>query len=230
MVDVPSYPTYLWRNSKAWYDRFIMGTRTTKKKGVTQTVQSAPLPAHGTLEVVAGPMFSGKTEYLLFRVRKERSVGRKVFVVTHAMDKRYAPKHIVTHKGDNIPASAVHDADEITSVVPLDTELIVIEEVQFFGSHIIPVVRQLLRTGHSVIAAGLALDRSGKPFHPVPALMAEADSVIKLTSMCSVCGLPAVYHRRTTKEKRGAQRLDPSLVGAAKDYAPFCRTCVPRKK
>ena len=148
----------------------------------------------GRVEVVCGPMFAGKTEELLRRVRRATIAGRKVVVFSHALDTRHGADRLASHAGIDLPSLAASSADEIEAAVPDGTDVVAIDEAQFFGPSIVPVIGRLADRGIVVIVAGLDVTFDGRPFEPLPSLMALAERVDKLTAICTVCGEEAVFH------------------------------------
>lgn len=173
----------------------------------------------GWIEVVCGPMFSGKTEELIRRLRRARIAQMKVQVFKPAVDDRYSITAIVSHNSAEADALAVRSAQEILDRVDHDTEVVAIDEAQFFDASILQVVEHLAVDGRRVIVAGLDCDYRGVPFEPMPALMATAEYVTKLLAICLECGNPAIRSQRVTG---GTSRVE---VGAADQYAPRCRRC-----
>jgi len=177
----------------------------------------------GRIEVVAGPMFAGKTEELLRRVRRAVIGGRAVEVFTHALDTRQGPGVVASHVGLEHPSREVRSADEILDLVPEGTDIVAIDEAHFFGLELVPVVEELARRGHVVIVAGLAVTFTGRSFEPLPSLMAAAERVDKLTAICTVCGEEAVFHQRTAPGAAGDVELVAEHVGGAEKYEARCR-------
>lgn len=183
----------------------------------------------GYLEIITGPMFSGKTEELI-RQLKRASIGKKqIQVFKHAIDTRYgSDKKLYSHAGITFSSELISDAKDILTRLSPTSHIIAIDEAQWFGEDIIGVVDQLVFGGKHVIVSGLALTFDRQPFHPIPTLMAMADKVTKLTAVCSKCGEDAVFHKRITgtNKKISALKADPSFVGKSTDeYQPRCRTC-----
>lgn len=177
----------------------------------------------GTLHVITGPMFAGKTASLIRVLAEHRAAGRTVDVFTHAIDTRRRAGEISTHDGDSLEAHAVPTADDLLGAVR-STEIIAVDEAQFFGQPLTPVVARLLRAGQSVILAGLCVTYDGQPFDPIPALMALADRVDKLVARCDICGAPAPYHQPVKDSKPGDPlTIRPEQVGGASLYEARCR-------
>ncbi|OXB93193.1 thymidine kinase [Parageobacillus galactosidasius] len=177
----------------------------------------------GWLEVICGSMFSGKSEELIRRVRRATFAKQEVKVFKPTIDNRYSKEAVVSHNGNSVIAIPVSSPKEIFDHISEKTDVIAIDEVQFFPDDIIEVVQTLADRGYRVIVAGLDQDFRGEPFGPVPTLMAIAESVTKLQAVCTVCGSPA---SRTQRLINGvpASYYDPViLVGASESYEPRCR-------
>ena len=181
----------------------------------------------GRLEVIAGPMFAGKSEELLRRVRRARIARRGVLVVSHALDDRRGVGRVTSHSGQGVPSHTVSDAEEIPGLLDPGTELVAVDEAQFFGAGLVPVVTDLAGRGLVVVVAGLSVTFDGQPFAPLPELMALAESVEKLTAVCSVCGADAAFHVRLPEapEEPGGGALVPvaAHVGGSESYEARCR-------
>lgn len=177
----------------------------------------------GRIEIVAGPMFAGKTEELLRRVRRALIGGRRVEVFTHALDTRPGSDRIASHAGLEHPSRAVGSAAEIPPLVPTDTDLVAIDEAHFFDAELVQVVEELAARGHLVLVGGLCVTFAGRPFEPIPSLMGVAERVDKLTAICTVCGEEAVFHQRTAPVEAADTRLVPEHVGGAEMYEARCR-------
>jgi thymidine kinase len=177
----------------------------------------------GRVEVVCGPMFAGKTEELLRRVRRSVIAGRRVVVLNHALDTRHGTDRLASHVGLDFPAVAVAEAADIEPAIPDDADVIAIDEAQFFGPELVPVVDRLARRGLVVIVAGLDVTFDGRPFEPLPSLMALAEGVDKLTAVCTVCGEEAVFHVRLDASIVGADALVAANVGGTDVYQARCR-------
>lgn len=180
---------------------------------------------HGSLEVITGPMFSGKSEELVRRLRRAAIANRKIQLFSHALDARYGDKKVVTHSGHSLASESVIGAQEILRLVSSNTYLVAIDEAQFFGNALVGAVRELLRRGHHVIIAGLSVTMHGDAFDPMPQFMAEAEKVLKLTAICTRCGAEAPFHERTAVIQKKVRRYDPALVGGTEAYIAVCRTC-----
>ena len=185
------------------------------------------LPLHdGWIEVVVGPMFSGKSEELIRRVKRALIANQRVLVFKPRLDDRYHASDVVSHDGKRTEALAVRSSQEIgpylSSHLP---QVVAVDEAQFFDIGLIPLVLQLAQQGVRVIVAGLDMDFRGEPFGLMPELLSRADYVEKLTAVCPRCGAPA---SRTQRLVNGAPaRFDDPviLVGASEAYEPRCRKC-----
>ncbi|MCS7088510.1 MAG: thymidine kinase [Thermoflexales bacterium] len=177
----------------------------------------------GSVEVICGCMFSGKTEELIRRVRRAIIARQKVQVFKPNIDTRYALDEVKSHNGLGIEAVPVASARELFERVEPDTEVVAIDEAQFFDSELPHVVNALADEGRRVICAGLDLDFRGEPFGPMPTLLCIADRVDKLTAICVVSGKPATRTQRIINGQP-AHYDDPIiLVGASESYEPRAR-------
>jgi thymidine kinase len=176
-------------------------------------------PAHGWIEVVTGSMFSGKSEELIRRLRRAQIARQKVQIFKPQIDNRFGDDHIVSHSDMRIPSQAVKSSGELLAQVDADTEVVGIDEGQFFDAQLPHVCNTLANRGKRVIVAGLDQDYLGRPFEPMPQLLAIAEYITKTLAICVVCGNPANH----------TQRLVPStdrvLVGATGVYEARCRHC-----
>ncbi|UVI37508.1 thymidine kinase [Brevibacterium spongiae] len=178
----------------------------------------------GRLVVIAGPMFSGKSEELMRRVRRATIAGINVLVVSHSLDTRADIATITSHVGMNIPAVPLSDAPSLAEAAQTsDYGLIAIDEAQFFGPDLIPVVDDLLGRGIDVIVEGLCVTFDGQPFEPLPSLMAVAEEVLRLTAVCTICGRDAVFHQRTDHSDLAATTIDARHIGGLDTYVARCR-------
>ncbi|MBB5324017.1 thymidine kinase [Anoxybacillus tepidamans] len=177
----------------------------------------------GWIEVICGSMFSGKSEELIRRVRRATFAKQEVKVFKPAIDNRYSEEAVVSHNGTSVIAIPVHSAGEIFQYISEQTDVIAIDEVQFFNEQIVDVVQTLADRGYRVIVAGLDQDFRGEPFGPVPTLMAIAESVTKLQAVCTVCGSPASRTQRLINGKPASYHDPIILVGASESYEPRCR-------
>ncbi|MCE9559694.1 MAG: thymidine kinase [Armatimonadetes bacterium] len=179
----------------------------------------------GSLVVVCGSMYAGKSEELIRRARRALYAKKKVQVFKPSIDNRYDETMVVTHMGVRHEAEPVSSVGEIWEKLQPGTEVIVIEEVQFFDQSILDLCTTLADCGKQVIVAGLDQDFRRKPFGPMPQLMAVADEVVKLRAICLQCGQPASHTYRMINGKP-ADFHDPIvLIGATEDYEARCRNC-----
>ena len=189
--------------------------------------------ATGYLEVIAGPMYCGKTEELIRQVKRATIGKKKVQVFKHKNDVRYGhDKKLYSHAGISFDCELIEKTQEILTKTLPDTYIVAIDEAQWLGEELISVVHQLLSQGKLVLVTGLALTYDRQPFTPIPALMSLADKVTKLSSICALCGSDAVYHKRISKKVAvDPLKNDPSLVNALKDsvYEARCRRCFDKK-
>src|SRR2546423_8700497 len=173
----------------------------------------------GWIEVVVGPMFSGKSEELIRRVRRRKSAGRRVQIYKPAIDERYAANEIISHSGLGIASDNILKASEIMEKVQPRTEVIGIDEAQFLGDEVVDVCTKLANLGKRVIVAGLDMDYRGRPFDPMPRLLAIAEEITKLLAICVRCGNPAAYTQRLVESE------ELIVVGATGLYEARCRRC-----
>ena len=171
----------------------------------------------GWIEVICGPMFSGKSEELIKRIRRAQIARRRVQIFKHGIDARYDATSIVSHSQQSLPGIAVTDVNDILTLVDDRTELVAIDEGQFFSNDLVDVVNKLGNLGKRVIVAGLDLDYKGLPFGPMPLLMCSAEYVSKQLAICMTCGDPANFTQRLTPS------TDQILVGASEVYEARCR-------
>jgi len=177
----------------------------------------------GSVEVVCGSMFSGKTDELIRRLRRARIARQKVQVFKPALDTRYSVAKVTSHAGSDFEATPVRGAGEITAQVEAGTTVVAIDEAQFFDDEILPVVQRLADDGLRVIVAGLDTDFRGEPFGPMPTLMAQAEVVDKLHAICMVCGEPATRTQRLINGKPARYHDPVVVVGASELYEARCR-------
>jgi thymidine kinase len=190
----------------------------------------------GQIEVICGPMFSGKTEELIRRLKRAAIARRKVQVFKPRLDTRYDPDAVVSHSQQKMLSTVVTNAREVLEKLALDVEVVGIDEVQFLGPEIVPVVKDLAARDLRVIVAGLDQDYRGEPFDPMPQLLAEAEYITKELAICVVCGQPAGRSQRIITEERalpatgGGREAGASeaadgrvQVGAGDAYEARCR-------
>lgn len=179
----------------------------------------------GWIEVVVGPMFAGKSEELIRRLRRLDYAHKTYLVFKPKIDDRYSKDEVVSHLKNKAKAIPIKEGKEILSYVKEDTEVVGIDEVQFFDKSIIDVCETLANRGIRVIAAGLDTDFRGEPFPISASLLARAEFVTKLTAICVKCGAPATMTQRIVNGVP-ASKTDPVvLVGGIESYEPRCRHC-----
>ena len=172
----------------------------------------------GCIEVICGSMFSGKTEELIRRLRRAQFANQKIEIFKPAIDNRYSDVEVVSHDFHKITSRPIKDASEMLSIAP-DIEVVGIDEAQFFGDNLVEICQSLANRGVRVIAAGLDTDYLGKPFGPMPRLLAVAEDVQKVHAICVKCGNLANHSHRLSKS-------DELVVLGEKDtYEPLCREC-----
>lgn len=177
-----------------------------------------PRLRRGSIEVVCGSMFSGKTEELIRRMKRAQFARLNVEIFKPAIDVRYSEEDVVSHDHNSIPSTPVDSSQNIL-LLANDVDVVGIDEAQFFDMGIVDVCNELARRGIRVICAGLDMDFKGVPFGPMPALMAIADEVYKTHAICVHCGdLAYVSHRTVNSDKR-------VLLGETDSYEPLCRVC-----
>jgi thymidine kinase len=172
----------------------------------------------GSIEVITGSMFSGKTEELIRRLRRAQFAGLKVEIFKPSLDKRYSETRVVSHDDKSIISTPVDNPSAIL-LMSGDVDVAGIDEAQFFDSSIVEVCNNLADDGIRVLVAGLDMDFMGKPFGPMPALLAIAEYVTKVHAICMRCGNLAQYSFRKSEE---AQIV---LLGEKNLYEPLCRNC-----
>ncbi|WP_435958430.1 thymidine kinase [Bacillus velezensis] len=177
----------------------------------------------GWLELICGSMFSGKSEELIRRVKRATYAKQEVKVFKPAIDNRYSEEAVVSHNGTSMTSHFISSSAEIWDHISESTDVIAVDEVQFFGESIIGDLSSLADKGYRVIAAGLDMDFRGEPFGVVPNLMAVAESVTKLQAVCSVCGSPASRTQRLIDGKPASYDDPVILVGASESYEARCR-------
>ena len=178
----------------------------------------ARVPGAGSIEVIVGSMYSGKTEELIRRLRRAQIARQRVEIFKPAIDDRYARDSIVSHSELRIPSRAVKTAQDVLRFAH-EAQVIGIDEGQFLGPDLVKVCEKLARRGKRVIVAGLDQDYRGQPFEPMPQLLAIAEYITKTLAICVVCGAPA--NRTYRKVKRGGR----VVVGGADLYEARCRRC-----
>ena len=173
----------------------------------------------GWIEVICGPMFSGKSEELMRRLRRAMIARKRVQVFKPSIDDRYSAEDIVSHGDVRMKSEPVNIADAILSKLNALTEVIGIDEANFFGQELVAVATHLADAGKQVVIAGLDTDYTGRPFPPIPDLLALSESITKALAICVQCGNPANHSQRL------AESDDLIVVGAAGVYEARCRRC-----
>jgi len=172
----------------------------------------------GCIEVICGSMFSGKTEELIRRLKRAQFANQKIEIFKPTVDTRYSDMDVVSHDLHKIPCIPVKEPAKMLEI-DSDVEVIGIDEAQFYDSSLVDVAQQLANRGVRVIVAGLDMDYLGKPFGPMPALMAIAQDVTKVHAICVRCGNLASYSHRLSKSKKLV------VLGEKDVYEPLCREC-----
>jgi thymidine kinase len=173
----------------------------------------------GWIEIVCGPMFSGKSEELIRRLRRARIARKRVQVFKPALDDRYSVDEIVSHGDQRMKSEPVNGAQEILQKLDWRTQVVGIDESNFFGPDLIDISSQLADSGKQVIIAGLDTDYLGRPFSPMPELLCLAESITKTLAICIRCGNPAKHTQRLVESD------DLIVVGATGMYEARCRRC-----
>jgi len=173
----------------------------------------------GWIEVICGPMFSGKSEELIRRLRRARIARKRVQVFKPALDNRYSADEIVSHGDQRMDSEVVSSAKEMLTKLDWRTQVIGVDESNFFGPDLVDITAQLADTGKQVIIAGLDTDFLGRPFSPMPELLCLAESITKTLAICMRCGNPAKHTQRLVESD------DLIVVGAAGMYEARCRRC-----
>lgn len=172
----------------------------------------------GWIEVICGSMFSGKTEELIRRLNRARIAKQKVEIFKPAIDTRYDEENVVSHDSKSASSTPIENASQILFYAE-DFEVVGIDEAQFFDNELVSVCNQLADQGKRVVVAGLDMDFQGKPFGPIPLLLASAEYVTKVHAICMRCGDLASYSHRTTLDEKLV------LLGETDAYEPLCRRC-----
>jgi thymidine kinase len=172
----------------------------------------------GTIEVITGSMFSGKTEELIRRMKRAKIARQRTEIFKPAIDTRYSESEVVSHDENSIRSTPVENSSNIL-LLSADVDVVGIDEAQFFDKHLVDVAIQLANQGIRVIVAGLDMDFRGNPFGPMPGMMAVADFVTKVHAVCVRCGSNAQFSHRTAAKEQVV------LLGAKDIYEPLCRRC-----
>lgn len=180
---------------------------------------------YGSIEVICGPMFAGKTEELLRRVRRLEYAKKKVVLFKPQIDDRYEKAYVVSHNHNKALCVAISKAEEMLDFVKEDTDAVVIDEFQFLGDEAVDVALHFARMGKRVIMSGLDKDFRGEPFTNMPRILAYADEVTKLTAICVKCGNPATCTQRIINGEPANYNDPQILVGASENYEARCASC-----
>lgn len=184
----------------------------------------------GWIEVITGPMFAGKSEELIRRIKRLEYAHKKTLVFKPKIDNRYSENEIVSHSKIKTRSINIEKAEDILPYIEKDTEAVVIDEVQFLDHKIVPLVEDLANRGIRVIVAGLDRDFRGEPFQNMPELLALAEDVTKLTAICMKCGAPATRTQRLVNHEPASYDDPIIIVVASESYEPRCRHCHEVKK
>ncbi len=179
----------------------------------------------GKLEVICGSMFSGKSEELIRRLKRQKIAQKEVIVIKPILDTRREVDFVTSHDGSKIAAFAVGQATEIYDLITPTTDVIGIDEAQFFSHELVSVLLELLDKNINIIVAGLNLDFRAVPFGPMPTLLALADTVTKLSAICVVCGDEAFFSQRLVNGEPARYEDKIIQVGAQEAYQARCRSC-----
>ena len=179
----------------------------------------------GAIVVVCGSMFAGKSEELIRRARRALYAKKKVQVFKPQIDNRYDESMVVTHMGVKHEALPVKNVADLSAKIERNTQIVLIEEVQFFDDSIVDLAVELADKGKEVICAGLDQDFRREPFGPMPRLLAVADEVVKLRAICMNCGAPASHTYRQIDGKPAHRDDTIILIGATESYEARCRNC-----
>ena len=177
------------------------------------------IPNGGWIEAICGPMFSGKSEELIRRLRRAKIARKRVQVFKPAYDSRYATDEIVSHANTRMRSEPVESANEILDKLNWRTEVVGIDESNFFSPELVDIANYVADNGKQVIIAGLDTDFMGRPFPPMPALLAVAESITKTLAICMRCGAPAKHSQRLVDSD------ELILAGAVGTYEARCRRC-----
>lgn len=180
---------------------------------------------NGSIEVICGSMFSGKSEELIRRLKRASIARQRVQVFKHSLDNRFHKREIASHSGFKFEAHAVKDVSQIQELINPDAHVIGIDEAQFFGNDLADLCQKMADQGKRVIVAGLDQDFLGRPFGPMPVLLSIAENVDKLQAICLRCGRPASRSQRLIDGKPAPADSPVIVVGASESYEARCRHC-----
>ena len=179
----------------------------------------------GWIETISGCMFAGKTEELIRRIKVLEYAKKEIMVFKPVIDNRYSETKVVSHAGSSVESYVISDAMEILDMVKPTTEVVAIDEAQFFDDNIVGIANELADRGIRVMCAGLDRDFRGEPFGPMAKLITDAEFVTKLAAVCNKCGAPATRTQRIINGKPASYNDPIILVGAAESYEARCRHC-----
>ncbi len=180
---------------------------------------------NGGIEVITGPMFAGKTEELLRRVRRLQFAKKNIVVFKPALDDRYALNEVVSHDKSRTKSVNIVSPSEIFTHIDEHTDVVAIDEIQFLTEDVLEVVEFMVNHGILVIVSGLDTDFRGEPFTFMPKLLAKAENVLKLSAVCVKCGAPATKTQRIVDGKPAKYHDPIVLIGASESYEARCRSC-----
>lgn len=178
---------------------------------------------HGYIELVVGPMYSGKSEELIRRLKRAMIAKQEVLVFKPSIDDRYSVEDVTSHSGVKLQAIALSNLEDVWEAITPNVQVVGFDEVQFFDKEIVKIVAKLADQGIRVICAGLDMDFKAEPFGVIPELMARAEFVDKLQAVCMVCGQPATRTQRIIDGKPAKYDDPVILVGATESYEARCR-------
>ena len=179
----------------------------------------------GWVETITGCMFAGKTEELIRRIKVLEFAKKEIMVFKPVIDNRYSETKVVSHAGSSVESHVIKDAAEILDYVKDSTQVVAIDEVQFFDMNVCDVCNELADRGIRVMAAGLDTDFRGEPFGPMPKLLTQAEFCTKLAAVCNKCGAPGTRTQRIVNGKPASYNDPIVMVGAAESYESRCRHC-----
>lgn len=181
---------------------------------------------NGSIEIIVGPMYAGKSEELIRRINRAKIADLKVLAFKPKIDKRYSDNNITSHNGKQAPSIPVDTTLEIEKMLEKEAfDVLAIDEIQFFDENILSLCQRVADTGKRVICSGLDMDFRGEPFRVVPKMMAIAEYVTKLTAVCMVCKSPATRTQRLVNGKPAGYNDPIIMVGAKDSYEARCRKC-----
>jgi thymidine kinase len=179
----------------------------------------------GYLEIICGPMFSGKTEELIKRIKRLKIAKKRVVVIKHILDTRYKKSSLYSHSKQSLRSRIAKNAKDVLKIIPKNIDVVTIDESMWFGIDLIPIVNILINEGKHVIVSGLSVTFDQQPFEPIPSLMAIADKIYKLNSVCNFCGKEAIFHKKMSHDKSQSFEITKENVGKNDVYKACCREC-----